>query len=241
MWIGRPTIDGVTGPGATAHWLGGVERWIRTHGWASDVLLALALLAVLGALSVGGAQGLHWQRGWLIVLVAAFVVLHLTVAFRQHAPEVAYLVASAALLVIALAPAVSASAGAVGRWPRFPGMWIGRPTIDGLTGPGATAHWLGGGERRTAGHRARPRRPCGTSGARRADPDTGAVPAVEPGVPGAPVQRGRAGGRRAQPRRAGRRAGRCRHHDRHDGRRVAPVRERQLAGRVLRRWAIGGI
>ena len=103
--IGRPTIDDVTGPGPTAHWLGGVERWIRTRGWASDVLLALALLAVLGALSVSGAQGLHWQqRGWLIVLVAAFVVLHVTVAFRQHAPEVAYLVATAALLVISLAP-----------------------------------------------------------------------------------------------------------------------------------------
>ncbi len=81
-----------------------MERWNRTHGWASGVLLALALLAVLGALSVSGAQGLHWQRGWQIVLVAAFGVLHVTVAFRQHAPEVAYLVASAVLLVIALAP-----------------------------------------------------------------------------------------------------------------------------------------
>jgi signal transduction histidine kinase len=68
------------------------------------VLLALALLAVLGALSVSAAQGLHWQRGWLIVLVAAFGVLHVTVVFRRHAPEVAYLVAAAALLVIALAP-----------------------------------------------------------------------------------------------------------------------------------------
>jgi hypothetical protein len=88
----RLTIDGVTGPEPTAHWLGGVERWNRTHGWASDVLLALALLAVFGALSVSSAQGLHWQRGWLIVLVAAFGVLHVMVAFRQHAPEVAYLV-----------------------------------------------------------------------------------------------------------------------------------------------------
>ena len=94
----------MTGPEPTAHWLGGVERWNRTHGWASDGLLALALVAVFGALSVSSAQGLHWQRGWLIVLVAAFGVLHVMVAFRQHAPEVAYLVASAALLVIALAP-----------------------------------------------------------------------------------------------------------------------------------------
>ena len=98
--MGRPTIDGVTGPEPTAHWLGGVERWNRTHRWASDVLLALALLAVLGALSVAGARGLHWQRGWLIVLVAAFLLLHVTVAFRQHAPELACVVASAALLVI---------------------------------------------------------------------------------------------------------------------------------------------
>jgi signal transduction histidine kinase len=68
------------------------------------VLLALALVAVFGALSLSSAQGLHWERGWLIVLVAAFGVLHVTVAFRQHAPEMAYVVASAALLVIALAP-----------------------------------------------------------------------------------------------------------------------------------------
>jgi hypothetical protein len=43
MWIGRPTIDGVTGPGPTAHWLGRAERWIRTHGWASAALLVITL------------------------------------------------------------------------------------------------------------------------------------------------------------------------------------------------------
>jgi signal transduction histidine kinase len=99
-----PTIDGVTGSGPAAHWLGGVEQWNRAHGWASDALVALGLLAVLGALSVSSTHGLHWKRGWVIVLVVAFVVLHVTVAFRQHAPALAYVAASAALLVIALAP-----------------------------------------------------------------------------------------------------------------------------------------
>jgi hypothetical protein len=41
---------------------------------------------------------------WVIVLIVAFAVLHLTVAFRCREPEFAYAAASVALLVIVLAP-----------------------------------------------------------------------------------------------------------------------------------------
>ena len=94
----------VTVPEPAAHWLGGVERWNRAHGWASDVLAALAFAVVLGGLSISGSQGLHWSLVWVIVLIVAFAVLHLTVAFRRRWPEFAYAAASVALLVIALAP-----------------------------------------------------------------------------------------------------------------------------------------
>jgi signal transduction histidine kinase len=68
------------------------------------VLAALAGLAVLGALSVSGAQGIHWPTGWVITLIACFAVLHLTVAFRSRAPEIAYAAAAIVLLAIVLAP-----------------------------------------------------------------------------------------------------------------------------------------
>ena len=94
----------VTVPEPAAHWLGGVERWNRAHGWAGDALAALAFVAVLGGLSISGSQGLHWSLVWVIVLIVAFAVLHLTVAFRRRWPEFAYAAASVALLVIVLAP-----------------------------------------------------------------------------------------------------------------------------------------
>ncbi|HET9970211.1 MAG TPA: sensor histidine kinase [Streptosporangiaceae bacterium] len=94
----------MTTSGPEPHWLGRVDRWIRSHGWAGDVLTALAVLAVLGALSVSGAQGIHWSADWVAVLIVCFALLHLTVAVRSRAPEVAYAVAAAALLVIVLAP-----------------------------------------------------------------------------------------------------------------------------------------
>ena len=94
----------MTVPEPAAHWLGGVERWNRAHGRASDALAAFAFAVVLGGLSISGAQGLHWSLVWVIVLIAAFAVLHLTVAFRRRWPEFAYAAASAALLVIVLTP-----------------------------------------------------------------------------------------------------------------------------------------
>lgn len=98
------TIENVTTSGPDPQWLGRVDRWTRSHGWAADVLVTLAVLAVLGALSVSGAQGIHWPAGWVAVLIVCFALLHLTVAVRSRVPEVAYAVAAAVLLVIVLAP-----------------------------------------------------------------------------------------------------------------------------------------
>jgi signal transduction histidine kinase len=94
----------VTTHGPEPDWLGRVDRWARSHGWAADALATLAVLAVLGGLSVGGAQGIRWSAGWVAALIACFAVLHLTVAVRSRAPEAAFLVAAAAMLVIVFAP-----------------------------------------------------------------------------------------------------------------------------------------
>jgi signal transduction histidine kinase len=114
----------VTVPEPAAHWLGGVERWNRAHGWASDALAALAFVAVLGGLSISGAQGLHWSLVWVIVLVVAFAVLHLTVAFRRRWPEFAYAAASVALLVIVLAPDAQVSHPVSGGPARVPVLFL---------------------------------------------------------------------------------------------------------------------
>lgn len=112
-------------PEPAAHWLGGVERWNRAHGWAGDALAALAFVAVLGGLSISGAQGLHWSLVWVVVLVVAFAVLHLTVAFRRRWPEFAYAAASVALLVIVLAPDAQVSPHPVSGGPaRVPALFL---------------------------------------------------------------------------------------------------------------------
>ena len=114
----------VTVPEPAAHWLGGVERWNRAHGWASDALAALAFVAVLGGLSISGSQGLHWSLVWVIVLVVAFSALHLTVAFRRRWPEFAYAAASVALLVIVLAPDAQVSHPVSGGPARVPALFL---------------------------------------------------------------------------------------------------------------------
>lgn len=121
---GTGTIKEVTRSEPAVHWLGALERWNRAHSWASDVLLALAVLAVLGALSISGAQGLHWRPAWVIVLVAAFGLLHLMVALRQHAPELGYLVGCVALLVIALTPDAQVVHQVAGGPSRVPALFI---------------------------------------------------------------------------------------------------------------------
>ena len=114
----------VTVPEAAAHWLGGVERWNRVHGSVSDALAALVFVVVLGGLSVSGSQGLHWSLVWVIVLVVAFAVLHLTVAFRRRWPEFGYAAASVALLVIVLAPDGQVSHPVSGGLARVPALFL---------------------------------------------------------------------------------------------------------------------
>ncbi len=114
----------VTVPEPAAHWLGGVERWSRAHGWASDALAAFAFVAVLGGLSISGSQGLHWSLVWVIVLIVAFAVLHLTVAFRRRWPEFAYAAAGVALLVIVLAPDGQVSHPVSGGPARVPALFL---------------------------------------------------------------------------------------------------------------------
>jgi signal transduction histidine kinase len=114
----------VTEPQPAAHWLGGVERWNRAHGWASDALTAFAFAVVLGALSISSSQGLHWSSGWQSVLIVAFVVLHVTVAFRRRVPQAAYAVASVALLVIVLAPQAHVTNPVSGGPTRVPAFYL---------------------------------------------------------------------------------------------------------------------
>lgn len=78
-------------------------RW-AAHPALPDLLLALALVAVLGALTLSGAQGLHWSTGELATLITAFAVLHATVAVRNRAPATAFALASLAMLAVALVP-----------------------------------------------------------------------------------------------------------------------------------------
>ncbi len=70
----------------------------------SDALAGLALVGVLGVLSISGAQGLRWSTAGAVVLVISFAALQLSVAFRRFAPAVAYTLASLAMIVIVLAP-----------------------------------------------------------------------------------------------------------------------------------------
>lgn len=94
----------MTTDGPEPDWLGRVDRWARSRPWAADALTTLAVLTVLGGLSVGGAQGISWSAGWVAALITCFAVLHLTVAVRSRTPQAAFLVAAAAMLVIVFAP-----------------------------------------------------------------------------------------------------------------------------------------
>ncbi len=97
----RGVILPVTEPG---HWLGRVDRWRKAHDEVSDALTGFALVVILGALSISGAQGMRWSTAWAVVLVTSFAVLQASAVFRRFAPTFAYASASVAMLVIVLAP-----------------------------------------------------------------------------------------------------------------------------------------
>ncbi|MGH8960120.1 MAG: sensor histidine kinase [Jatrophihabitantaceae bacterium] len=105
-------------------WLGSLDSWTKSHRWPADVLTTLAVAAVLGSLSLSGAQGMRWRTGWLAVLVVCFAVLHLAVAFRVRTPAIAFAFASAAMLVIVLAPAGRLSSPTAGEPDHVPAVLL---------------------------------------------------------------------------------------------------------------------
>lgn len=76
---------------------------VRRDG-AVDALLALAVGAALLAASMIFFPVMSLPPGWTPVIVAVFVVLHTTVALRRTAPVWGFGIASAAMLVVVLAP-----------------------------------------------------------------------------------------------------------------------------------------
>jgi hypothetical protein len=88
-------------------WFERIDGWSREHQVTIDVLLALTLASVLGALTLSTLQDTQVSSPWLIG--AAFGVLHGSVALRRSAPGIAYATASIAMLGIVAAPNLLAS------------------------------------------------------------------------------------------------------------------------------------
>ena len=96
----------------TALRLIGPNRW--WSGRAGDVgvgrvlvvdgAVASAVAAALLSLSAVSLSAVRLPIGWTVAVVAAFVVLHATLALRRIAPAAGYLIACAAMLVVVLAP-----------------------------------------------------------------------------------------------------------------------------------------
>jgi signal transduction histidine kinase len=88
-----------------------------------DILFALALAAVLGALTLSALQGIQLATAWLAAAVTAFGVLHCSVAFRRRAPVAAYGMASLAMLVVVSVPN-SHAIGASGKAAEVPMLFM---------------------------------------------------------------------------------------------------------------------
>jgi signal transduction histidine kinase len=69
-----------------------------------DAAVAVSVAVVLLPLSFLSLSAMHQTTGWTVTVVAAFVVLHATLALRRIAPVVGYLLACMAMLVVVLAP-----------------------------------------------------------------------------------------------------------------------------------------
>lgn len=89
---------------AEAGWLGAVDRGARAHPWAVDALFALALVAVLGSLSLSAMEDLVLDGARRALVFGALGVLHVTVALRRAVPLPAFLVAALAMLVVVALP-----------------------------------------------------------------------------------------------------------------------------------------
>lgn len=95
----------MTTPPAPDHdggWLGRADRWSRLHPLVVDVLTALVLAAVLGALTLSSMQDAEVRAPGLAA--AALVLLHVSVAFRRSAVAAAFVMASIAMLGVLAVP-----------------------------------------------------------------------------------------------------------------------------------------
>ena len=82
----------------------GLDRWLRSHRWVPDALLAVVLAAILLPSSLPLVFGSSASSSTKMVLATAFVVAQVTVAFRRSHPTIAYLVCAGAMAVVVLTP-----------------------------------------------------------------------------------------------------------------------------------------
>lgn len=88
---------------------------LHTWGVLADVALAVVLGAVLLTTSVAAVEASDVTGAWRITLIAGLIVLHSTVLGRSRWPVATFAVASATMLLLALAPDLGgASAAEVG-------------------------------------------------------------------------------------------------------------------------------
>lgn len=88
---------------------------LHTMGVLADVALAVVLAAVLLTTSVSTVVASDVTGAWRIILIAGLVVLHTTVLGRSRWPVATFALASATMLLLALAPDLGgASAAEVG-------------------------------------------------------------------------------------------------------------------------------
>ena len=100
-----PTIDPVSRERTPLH----------TMGVLADVALAVVLAAVLLTTSLAAVGTSDVTGAWRIILIADLVVLHTTVLCRSRWPVATFVIASATMLLLALAPDLGgASAAEVG-------------------------------------------------------------------------------------------------------------------------------
>ena len=117
---GQADAVGEVRAGKPVPWLGRLDASARRRPWAVDTVLALVLLASLGAVSLSGIDGLMmpgWVRG---ALVTALVVLHCCVAVRRQWPVLAFAAASLAMLVIVVLPSARTTLAATGQQTQVP-------------------------------------------------------------------------------------------------------------------------
>lgn len=89
----------------------GAGRW---PGWRSDVAVTAVLALVLVPLTLSGLQGEALSATSVLGMPLALLALHLSVLGRRRLPVAAFIVASAAMLVVLALPDAHAAAGSSG-------------------------------------------------------------------------------------------------------------------------------